>query len=387
MSNGAEHKPPRILVLSASVGAGHLRAAEAVELALRETAPDAFVRNLDVLEMTNRAFRRLYGRGYLGLMNRAPYLHGYFYDLLDRTVRVPITRSDRLRLAVERLNLTRFFRFLQAEPWDLIVNTHFLPAEITASLRRRGKIDAPQVIVTTDFDTHRLWVNSPCEHYFTATEEGARYLQYCGVPAGDVSVTGVPIHPVFRTPKDRTACAAKHGLSTDRPVILQMAGGFGVGGPIEPMYRALLQTALPMELVTAVGRNPALQARLEKIAPPPRHRVHVLPFTREIDEYMDAADLVVSKPGGLTVAETLARGAVLVMVQPVPGQESRNSDYLLENGAAVKANNLPQLIYKVDSLLGDPERLARMRVNGARIDRPNAAFDVAEKALQFVKKR
>ncbi len=285
MPNGMDHKPPRILVLSASVGAGHLRAAEAVELALRETAPDAFVRNLDVLETTNRTFRRLYGRSYLGLMNRAPYVHGYFYDLFDRPGRAPVTRTDRLRLALERLNLRRFVRFLQAEPWDLIVNTHFLPAEIVASLRRRGKLDVPQVIVTTDFDTHRMWVHSPCEHYFTATEEGSRYLQFCGVPAADVSVTGVPIHPVFRTPKDRTACAAKHGLATDRPVVLQMAGGFGVVGPIQPMYEALLRTARPIELVTAVGRNAALQARLEKVADaaaPPRPRAAVHPRHRRV---------------------------------------------------------------------------------------------------------
>ena len=178
MPNGVERQPPRILVLSASVGAGHTRAAEAVELALRETAPDAFVRNLDVLETTNRAFRRLYSRAYLGLMNSAPHIHGYFYDLFDRplTPTSPpaglLSRADRFRIAVERLNLGRFIRLLQTEPWDLVVNTHFLPAEIIASLRRQGKLDVPQVIVTTDFDTHRMWVHTPCEHYFTATEEG-----------------------------------------------------------------------------------------------------------------------------------------------------------------------------------------------------------------------
>ncbi|HVS38852.1 MAG TPA: glycosyltransferase [Gemmataceae bacterium] len=386
MSNGVVQKPPRILVLSASVGAGHMRAAEAVELALRETAPDAFVRNLDVLEMTNHTFRRIYSRAYLGLMNRAPHIHGYFYDLFDRPVRAPITPTDRLRIVVERFNLGRFIRFLLSEPWDLVVNTHFLPAEIIASLRRQGKLDLPQVTVTTDFDTHRMWVHSPCEHYFTATEEGAQYLQYCGVPAEDATVTGIPIHPVFRAPKDRAACAAKHGLATDRPVVLQMAGGFGVVGPIEPMHAALLRTKRPIELVTAVGRNAALQARLEKIPTPPRHRARVLAFTREIDEFMAAADLVVSKPGGLTVAETLARGTVLVMVQPVPGQESRNSDYLLENGAAVKANNLPQLVHKVEALLADADRLARMRVSSARLSRPNAAFDVAERAMRFIRK-
>jgi processive 1,2-diacylglycerol beta-glucosyltransferase len=388
MPQGVETiQPPRILLLSASVGVGHLRAAEAVELALRETAPNVFVRNLDVMELTNRAFGRLYARGYLGLMNRAPYVHGYFYDLFDRPVRAPVTRSDRVRLALQWVNLRRFVQILKAEPWDLIINTHFLPAEIVASLRRQGKIDTPQVTVTTDFDTHRMWVHPPCEHYFTATEEGSRYLQYWGVPGANVSVTGVPIHPVFRRPKDKAACAAKHGLASDRPVVLQMAGGFGVVGPIDKLYATLLQTERPIELVVAAGRNGAIKARLEKIPTPPRHRVRILPFTNEIDEYMAAADLVVSKPGGLTVAETLARGAVLVMVQPVPGQESRNSDYLLENGAAVKVSTLPLLSYKMDSLLADPTRLAQLRANAVRLARPNAAFDVAALALQFVRKK
>src|SRR5215831_6117083 len=191
---------PRILVLSASVGAGHMRAAEAVELALRETVPDASVKNIDILTQTNAAFRHVYGRAYLDLVNKAPHVLGYFYDMMDKPSRSGRNRSDRLRLAVERLNLTRFTRFLQQEPWDLIINTHFLPAEIIASLRKRGKLDVPQVTVTTDFETHRLWVNQPCEHYFTATEQGALYLQSWGVPASDTTTTGIPIHPVFSQP-------------------------------------------------------------------------------------------------------------------------------------------------------------------------------------------
>jgi processive 1,2-diacylglycerol beta-glucosyltransferase len=375
---------PRMLVLSASVGAGHLRAAEAVELALREMAPRATVRNVDVLELTNAAFRRFYSRAYLGLLNRAPYVHGYFYDLLDRPGAKPTTRTDRLRLAFERLNLRRLVRFLLAEPWDLAINTHFLPAAIIAALRRKGRLHSPQTIVTTDYDTHRIWVHSPCEHYFTATEEGARYLQYWGVPAERVAVTGVPIHPVFRTSRDKTECLKKFGLTGERPVVLLMAGGFGVVGPTEKLYHALVRMPRPIDLVVTAGRNAALRSRLQRHAPPADRRVLVLPFTREIDEYMAAADLVVSKPGGLTVAETLARGVPLVMVQPIPGQESRNSDFLLENGAAVRANNLPLLTYKIDALLGDAARMTQLRTNVARLARPNAAFDVAATALQLL---
>lgn len=374
---------PRILVLSASVGAGHLRAAQAVELALRETVPDAIVRNLDVLELTNALFRRVYGKAYLDLVNRAPHVLGYFYDLLDKPSRSGKNRGDRFRLALEKLNLRKFTRFLQAEPCDLVLNTHFLPAEIIAALRRDQRLNLPQVTITTDFETHRLWVNQPCEHYFTATEEGARCLQSWGVPAGDTTVTGIPIHTAFARPKDRAECLARHGLAGDRPVVLQLSGGFGVG-PIVKLHEALLAVNRPLQLVTIAGRNEKVKAQLQALTPPARHRVKVLGFTDQIDELMAAADLVVSKPGGLTTSETLARGGVMVIVNPIPGQESRNSDFLLENGAAIKANSLATLPYKIDALLDDPPRLAALKAAVARLARPRAAYDVVARALKLL---
>lgn len=375
--------PPRILVLSASVGAGHLRAAQAVELALREVVPSATVRNVDVLELTNAPFRRLYGKFYLDLVNKAPHVLGYFYDLMDQPSRSGKNRADRLRLAVEKLNLRKFIQLLKDEPWDLVLNTHFLPAEIIASLRRKGELMLRQVTATTDFETHRLWVNQPCDHYFTATDEGARYLHHWGIPAEQTTVTGIPIHPVFAKPKERGECLARHGLAGDRPILLQLSGGFGVG-PIAKLYRALLDLSRPIELVTIAGRNEAVKKELEAIEVPPRHRAKVLGFTDQIDELMAVADVVVSKPGGLTTSETLARGAVMAIVNPIPGQESRNSDYLLENGAAIKVNNIGTLAYKMDSLLEDAVRLAQLKANVARLARPRAAYDVVEKSLKLL---
>jgi processive 1,2-diacylglycerol beta-glucosyltransferase len=375
---------PRILVLSASVGAGHLRAAQAVELALRQVVPEATVRNLDVLELTNTAFRRVYGKAYLDLVNKAPHVLGYFYDLLDR----PTSRrhrSDRLRLAVQTFNLKRFIRLLTDEPWDLVINTHFLPAEIIASLRTQGKLDIPQVTATTDFETHRLWVHQPCERYFTATEEGAQYLQSWGVPANTTFATGIPIHPVFSGGKDRSACLARQGLEGDRPVILQLAGGFGVG-PIAKLYQALLEVEVPLEVVVVTGRNEKARKQLQAVEVPSRHRAKILGFTEQIDELMAVADVVVSKPGGLTTSETLARGAAMVIVNPIPGQESRNSDFLLENGAAIKVNNIATLAHKLTALLRDPGRLAQLKASARRLGRPRAAFDVVERSLALLTK-
>jgi processive 1,2-diacylglycerol beta-glucosyltransferase len=371
----------RILVLSASVGAGHLRAAQAVELAIKELAPDAIVQNLDAFEFTNAVFRRVYAKSYLDLVNRAPYVLGYFYDLLDRQPS-PRRKSDRLRCAVEKLNLHKFLRFLREGSWDIIVNTHFLPAEMIAALRRKAEINTPQLTVTTDFETHRLWVNQPCDHYFTATEEGAVNLAHWGVPPSDVTVTGIPIHPAFSRPGQRSECRAKHGLPGDRPVILQLAGGFGVG-PVEALFDAVLAVECPLELVVVTGRNEVLKGRLQQRTVPSRHRVHVIGFTTQMHELMTAADLVMTKPGGLTTSEALACGAAMVVVNPIPGQESRNSDFLLENAAAIKVNNVAMVSYKLTQLLGHPERIDRLKGNARKLGKPDAAFRVARAALDW----
>src|SRR5439155_18592451 len=305
--------PPRILVLSASVGAGHLRAAQAVELALRRLVPDAVVRNVDVLDLTNAAFRQVYGKAYLDLVNKAPHVLGFFYDLMDQPSVSGNHRADRLRLAWQRMNLTKFSKLACGEAWDLAINTHFLPAEIIAALRREGKCRLRQVTVTTDFETHRLWVNSPCELFFTATAEGALYLQSWGVPAGLTRVTGIPIHPVFAEDKDRGECLRRQGLVGDRPVVLQRAGGFGVGR-VNRIVEQLLTVERPLEVVAVAGRNEECRAELQAAAVPDRHRVKVLGFTDQIDELMAAADIVLSKPGGLTTSETLARGVAMVVV-------------------------------------------------------------------------
>jgi len=374
---------PRILILSASVGAGHLRAAEAVELVLRETVPDAHVENLDVLQLTNALFRRLYGKSYLDLVNNAPHLLGYFYDALDRPSKSGKKRGDRFRLAMEKLNLRKLTRLLQHNPWDLVINTHFLPAEIIASLRRDRRLKVPQVTATTDFETHRLWVNQPCDHYFTATEEGKEYLRHWGVPEKDITRTGIPIHPAFSKPKERRTLREKFNLDQERPVVLQLAGGFGVG-PIESIYRALLAVPLPLQVVVGAGHNDKVKAELARVPVPPQHDARVIGYTTEMDEWMRAADLVVSKPGGLTTSEALAAGTVMVVINPIPGQETRNSDFLLESGAAVKVNAVGLLTYKVTSLLRDPERLGRLRACVARIARPRAAYDVVSKSLEFL---
>jgi processive 1,2-diacylglycerol beta-glucosyltransferase len=174
----------------------------------------------------------------------------------------------------------------------------------------------------------------------------------------------------------------KQEIVGDRPVVLLLAGGFGVG-PIEKIFRGVLTLEQPLDIITVAGRNDILRKQLEKEPCPPQHRVKVLGFTDQMDELMAIADVVLTKPGGLTTSEVLARGAVMAIVNPIPGQESRNSDFLLENGAAIKINNLATLPFKLGELLADKPRLALLKQNARRLGKPQAAFDVARAALDW----
>ena len=178
----------------------------------------------------------------------------------------------------------------------------------------------------------------------------------------------------------------KHGLRRDGAVILSSAGGFGVGR-IDELMTSLLKIRHPSQVVAICGRNEELKARLDRLAgglpADAQVTLKVVGYTTEMDEYIAASDLVVGKPGGLTTSEAMARGLGFVVVSPIPGQEERNSDHLLEEGAAIRCNNLPVIAHKIDRLLDDPGRLGAMRTAALRLGRPRAAFDIVAKVTQL----
>ena len=365
-------RSPRLLILSASVGAGHVRAAQALEAAFTASTFPGEARHLDVLRFTNRAFRTLYSQGYLELVDKAPDVLGWVYDRLD----IP-WKSSRLQQAFEQANLVPFVKLLTSLRPEWALCTHFLPAGLIAWLRRHRRLQVPQAVVVTDFDVHALWLLRDVEHYFVAREEAAAYLERTGVPPERISVTGIPVDPVFAVPGDRAESRRRHGLDQTLPTLLLSVGGFGLHGAAR-ILESLLAIRQPVQIVAVAGARAEVRARLQQVAAgaPPRHRVAVLGFTTAMDELMAAADLLVGKAGGLTSSEALARGLPLLIVNPTPGQEERNSDHLLEAGAAVRCNNMSTIGWKVERLLGEPGRLERLREAARTAGRPRAALDI-----------
>jgi processive 1,2-diacylglycerol beta-glucosyltransferase len=368
----------KVLLLSASAGAGHVRAAEAVEKAFkqRKDANGVEVHHFDVLNYTNKLFRHLYSKAYIDLVNKMPEVPGWVYDKLDKP-----WKNERRRLALDKLNTRPFVKLLREYQPDLIVCTHFLPAEIVSWLKAKERLASRQVIIVTDFDVHAMWLVHHYERYFVAVDEARVYLEALGIPPKKITVSGIPIDPVFALKKNKQEMRAKHGLAPDRTTILLSAGGFGVGS-VDALVQSLLPLQHRAQVVAICGRNEELKERLTKLASriKPDSNVLLKPFgyTKEMDELMTASDLVLGKPGGLTTSEALAKGLVFVIVNPIPGQEERNSDHLLEGAAAIRCNNLPTLSYKLDRLLADPQRFKSMQANARRMGHPNAAREIVE---------
>ena len=376
------HKP-RVLLLSASSGAGHVRAAQALEKAFAARG-DCLVEHIDAIKYVSKLFQNLYDKTYISMVRKAPELMGVVYERTDQP-----WQNARRRLALDRLNAQPMIRLLKRVQPDLCVATHFLPGEILAWLIAKKKLQAKNAIVVTDYDVHAMWLCRTVARYYVAIPEALEYLAGIGVPREIMRVTGIPIDPLFAQPLDRAAARAHLRLDPAAPVILLAAGGYGVG-PVEQLVQDLLALQKPWQLVAIAGKAENVKKRLDEIARSAgslragHARLVPVGFTTEMDQYMAAADLLVGKAGGLTTSEALARHLPMALIEPIPGQEFRNADHLLENGAAIRCNNLPAAAWKIAKLLDDPARLTRLREAAAQMARPNAAADIAEDALHLL---
>ncbi len=372
---------PRILILSASAGAGHVRAADALlQSFLRHPLMQngGVAEHWDTLSYTTRALRELYSRVYLKLVNQAPNVLGYMYEKTDTPWKNSTTRT------IEKFNARPFIKAVLNFQPDIVVCTHFTPASIVSDLYEKKKLPVSPAIVVTDLDCHAMWLVKNYQHYFVALGETAAYMGRLGIDESRIHVTGIPVDPVFSEAKGKPSARRALDLDPDLFTVLVSAGGFGVG-PVEGLIRELLRLKHRAQIVAIAGRSESLKNKLIALAgtlPKSSHRLVPIGFTKQMDEYMAAADILISKPGGLTTSEAMARGLPMCVANPIPGQEERNSDHLLELGAAIRCNNLLALAYKLDTLLDTPGKLAAMRAAAQSFGHPDAGQVIAETCMR-----
>ncbi|MDN5805099.1 MAG: glycosyltransferase, partial [Microlunatus sp.] len=259
---------------------------------------------------------------------------------------------------------------------DAVVCTHFLPARLAALLLAREMISAPIFVVTTDYDFQGLWLNPPFSRIFVAREETKAYVEAIGVPSDRITTSGIPVRPLFGEPVDADAVRKRYDLDASKPLLLLSAGASG-GSYTTAVVKQTIRMTSEFQAVVICGNNSELKNEVENLVAGREDQYRVLGYSTDMPDLMRVASLFVGKPGGLSSSECMAAGLPMVLIKPIPGQEDRNSDYLLEQGAAVKCNYESTIGYKIDEVLSQPGRLDQLTAGAHRVGHPDAAADVA----------
>jgi processive 1,2-diacylglycerol beta-glucosyltransferase len=366
----------RILILYASAGHGHSKAAMAVEQAIRAQGL-AEVKAVDALSVCPPYFKRGYEGLYYFLIRRLAWLWGFLYFLTDNPfVYIFVKIARRLHNAFFAKMLESYI--LTVDP-DVLICTHFLGSEVAEHLKRKGLLRSKLITVITDYLPHTFWLEKHTDLYAVGSDETKADLIRRGIPENKIRITGIPIEEKFSHKLSRAEAASKLGIDPEQFTVLITSGGGGVG-LVEPLVDQLLYQNQALQILAVCGTNQALAQRLQKKASP--SKLLVFGFVDNIQELMAASDLLVGKGGGLTITESLCMGLPMVLVGALPGQETRNVSCMLSNGSARRARSATQAVSQIKEFISHEELLREYRLSAEKNGKPRAAFHISDLAQE-----
>ena len=373
----------KILILYVEAGHGHRKVAEAIgeEIEFRNL-PDVQVEILDALEKTNWLFRKTYPQVYFQLVLWAPWLWGFFFYLTN--LKWIYAFLAPLRFLWNRLQSQKLRAYLREKRFDYILFTHFFPAEVCASAKIRGEIEAELITVVTDVIPHQVWQNPGVDEYWVMAEESAQTLIRQGVSPVQIHSHGIPISKKFLEQCNRYELKMKFGLKSDELTILFTSGSFGIG-PTEATLDSFAEFGDRIQALVVCGKNEHLYSRLNqrKFSFP----VILFGFIDNMHEIMSVADLLIAKPGGATMCESLAKGIPMIISAAIPGQESYNANWLIRHQAAFQIKSVSEIKHLVSKILTQPQIIESTRKSIQQIAKPFAARDLADFLLNRSRRR
>jgi len=371
----------KILIVYATAGIGHKKASLAVKAALDEMAPqDTEVSIIDALDYTNKFFKWSYLKAYLLMVNKLPTFWGLAYYITDnRYVDMLISFVRRVNNWV---NSRKLEAYLSETKPDVIISTHFFASEVISDLKKRGLCRSRLITVVTDYRLHSWWVADHTDMYVVGGEDAKEDLLKWRVPEEKIRVLGIPVEPVFSKRHDAMAILQKSGLREDKFTILVVGGGFGVG-PIEDIIKIAGSISDKVQIVAVCGHNENLVKQLGALKPTLKADLKILGFVDNVYEYMEVAEVLISKSGGITTSESLAKELPLIVISPIIGQETRNCDFLINHKAAIKMGGVNELRDVLEDLHSHPEKLQQLTEAIRLIKKPDSCYDVAELAMDM----
>ena len=374
-----------VLIVYAKAGAGHLSAAEAVYHAFKRQNPAENVAIIDCLDYTPAWFKRFYPTVYIFLVRYLSLLwQAIYYSLENRFIYSLIRPLRRLN---NRMVTKRLAEFIKKEKPQVIISTQFFASEVVASLKRGRETNAALISIVTDFGAHTFWESDQVDIFVVASEYTKQDLIRRGMPEAKIRILGIPIEPPLKG-ANKLELRRQIGLRQELFTVLTVGGGFGVG-PIKELVFSLdsLKPEIKkrIQLIVVCSKNKNLYAEIEKILPRLNMGLKLFGFVEDLYKMMSASDIIISKSGGLTTSESLASGLPMIIISPIPGQESKNCALLVEKGAAIEIKRAFEAKGIIESLLNHPERLQDMRRQARMLSRPDSALEAAKLAKAYLR--
>ena len=399
----------KVLILSATTGGGHMRAANALKDYVMSHSPDSEVRIYDTIQYVSPILNKAVTGSYEYMAKRTPALFGGFYKSSDKNT--PINKTVEVTMTGLGKRLLPLIDGFQP---DIVVTTHSFATELIAALKTKLELSFPIISIITDFAVHKTYINKGVDAYVLSSEEMIDQMVERGVPKEMVYPYGIPIKKEFLEKIDVKKALEEEGLDPELPTLLLMAGSFGVTDVLK-VYHKVVKSEVNFQIILITGKNEKLYETFEKYLSKidinntmyelsqlyptikngtsiktsrhlkPSKPTKLLYYTDEVEKYMQMSSLIMTKPGGLTVTEAIATGLPIAVFKPIPGQEEQNADFLCRNGMAVRVKKDKTCTETVTDLLTHPEKLEAMKKAIAVHNKGNSAERIYELMVKLTK--
>ena len=374
----------KILIFYASYGGGHLNAAKSIHECLKNNYKDKNidVELIDCMKYVNKTIEKMTTKAYNEMAKKMPWAWGRIYSDSQKGPLAHITSRSNKIMAIKLLRLLR-----EKQP-DLIISTHPFGSQMCSYLKRKGKISAKIATIMTDFAPHDQWLvgSDYTDYYFVAHENMKKYLIEKGIPDSKIFATGIPLSSKFLKNFNKEKIFEELDLKPEKKTILFFGGGeFGLGKTrTVEIFESFVKYCEDMQIIAISGKNEKMKLAFEKMVSKYKRKENVLVFeyTSQVPEFMSISDLVVTKPGGLTTTESLASHLPMVIINPIPGQEEENAEFLVKNGIAIWIKKQDNVTESLQRLFSHPETLETMKENTKKLAKLHSTKDICDILLK-----
>lgn len=354
---------------------GHRQATLAIQQALRQLDPDIEAPAINGFGYTYPLLEKIVNKAYMSVIKRTPRVWDYLYD--NPSI---VKSSQSIQHFLHKTSHAKIGKLFARHRPGAIVCTQAFPCGMVADYKREHKLDVKLIGVLTDFAPHSYWINDGVDYYIVPSEDVKERLVAKGVAPDLIRAYGIPLRAKFASRLDPRPIADKMGLDPGVPTILVMGGGQGLG-PIKKIVESLVKIRMYAQIIVLAGTNKKIIKSLRKCCARSDKKILIMEFATNVDELMELATLIVTKPGGMTTAESLAKGLPMVIINPIPGQEMRNTDFLIQKGIGIRVHEVKAIGEEIEILLNAPERLEAMSKAAYANARPYASLDIARLIL------